>query len=232
VVVAPGLQRGGRSGTRALASAVVAIGIVLYFFALTVPSLPMLGAELRVASYSYDLGIKNAPALLPSASPAPTADASDRISSTTIAGGSPSVSALVVAAEGASAGASELATVGPGTGVGPGAASIGDSAFSNVERVIAETTAGKGNITSTFTLSSSDALEAGQQFLGEGYTELGQPGSGVFRSADELRQFRIDPGSLLGEHGPGIPHFHLETFESGATVPSVNNHIPFYEDLP
>jgi hypothetical protein len=96
--------------------------------------------------------------------------------------------------------------------------------------VIAETRAGKGNLTSSYSLSAADALEAGQKWVGPGYQEIGKPGSGVFRSADGLRQFRIDPSSITGQHSPNVPHVHLEGFsQPGAKRPSVNNHIPFFD---
>jgi len=52
---------------------------------------------------------------------------------------------------------------------------------------------------------------------------------GVFRSASNARQFRIDPGSLVGDHPPGVPHVHLEGYSPGAARPHVNNHIPFVD---
>jgi hypothetical protein len=70
-------------------------------------------------------------------------------------------------------------------------------------RVIGETLGKKAakdidNFTSAQKLSSSELLEAGEQFLGKNYKELD---SGVFRSADDLRGFRIDNSSVLGKHG-------------------------------
>jgi RHS repeat-associated protein len=95
--------------------------------------------------------------------------------------------------------------------------------------VIAETLSGKGNFTSNSTVSAAEGLDAGGKFLGEGYTELGKPGSGVFRSADGLRGFRIDPNSLSGSHAPNVPHMHFELYQPGAAKPYVNNHVPFFE---
>ena len=103
------------------------------------------------------------------------------------------------------------------------------AAEDTVGNVLAETAAGSGNITSAYTLTGDQALEAGQRWLGDDYTELGSPGSGVYRSADGARQFRMDPGSLEGNHAPGVPHVHLEGFNPGATKPYVNNHIPFVD---
>jgi hypothetical protein len=100
-------------------------------------------------------------------------------------------------------------------------------ATNTVDDVIAETaSATKKNITSAHTLTPAEALEAGQRWVGEGYSEIGKPGSGVFRSADGTKQFRMDEGSLLGNHAPNVPHVHLETYLPGARLPSVNNHIP------
>jgi RHS repeat-associated protein len=100
-------------------------------------------------------------------------------------------------------------------------------ASSIIDDVIAETRAGSGNLTSKFTLTADQALSAGEKWVGPGYTEIGKPGSGVFRSADGARQFRIDNGSITGAHNPGVPHVHLETISPGSKVPIANNHIPF-----
>ena len=75
--------------------------------------------------------------------------------------------------------------------------------------------------------TSDGLLQAGGKFLGPGYKEIGKQGSGVFRSADGTRQFRIDGNSLAGSHAPDVPHGHLETFAPGAAKPSANNHISF-----
>jgi hypothetical protein len=112
-----------------------------------------------------------------------------------------------------------------------GAAVVGAAkgGSSKIDAVIAETFASKGNITSTIKLSADDLLEAGQKFLGSGYKEIGKPGSGVFRSADGTRQFRIDNSSISGNHAPGVSHGHFELYELGATKPTVNNHVPFFD---
>ena len=103
------------------------------------------------------------------------------------------------------------------------------SASSVIDDVMAETRAGAGNLTSKYSLTADEALTAGERWVGSGYTELGKPGSGVFRSADGTRQFRIDNGSITGAHSPGVPHVHLETISPGSKVPVANNHIPFTE---
>lgn len=101
----------------------------------------------------------------------------------------------------------------------------GITKINKVDTVIAETFSGKGNITSDVILSADELLQAGEQFLGNGYKEIGKPGSSVFRSADDLRQFRIDDNSLLGKHSPGVPHGHLETFAPGGGTPTITFHF-------
>ncbi|MEP4076451.1 RHS repeat domain-containing protein [Haloferula sp.] len=107
---------------------------------------------------------------------------------------------------------------------------IGSAPKSKVDDVISETLNGnKKNITSQHTLTADEALTAGEKFVGPGYKEIGKPGSGVFRSADGTKQFRMDNNSLQGNHAPNVPHVHLETYAPGARKPTVNNHIPFTE---
>jgi hypothetical protein len=86
--------------------------------------------------------------------------------------------------------------------------------------------AGQGSLVSRFPMTADDALNSAIDFLGPGYRELGR-GRGVFRSADGLRQFRMDPDSLAGNHWPDIPHVHFEIFaNAGDKKPFVNNHVP------
>ena len=96
--------------------------------------------------------------------------------------------------------------------------------------VIFETLNSRGNITSQHTLSADDALSAGIEFIGPGYREIGKPGSGVFRSNEMFdgyyRQFRIDGGSLSGNHRPHIDHFHLQLIDDN-DIDVINNHIPY-----
>lgn len=99
--------------------------------------------------------------------------------------------------------------------------------FGNIDDVLQETVRRSGTFTSTNKLSQTDALDAGIRFLGPGYREIGKPGSGVFRSADGLRQFRIDDGSLAGTHAPGVQHVHFEVYATpDSRLPIVNNHVP------
>jgi len=108
------------------------------------------------------------------------------------------------------------------------AAGSGGNAANPVDDVIQETLSGADNFVSGTTLSADDALTAGERFVGSGYSELGRSGSGVFRSADGLRGFRMDSNSLQGLHRPNIPHVHLETFTPN-NVRISNNHIPFID---
>ncbi len=98
---------------------------------------------------------------------------------------------------------------------------------SKADDIIDETLNSKGNVTSKHTVSSDELLQAGEKFLGPGYKEIGKPGSGVFRSLDGTRQFRIDNNSISGNHAPGVPHGHPETYPTGGNRPITNNHIPF-----
>ena len=116
--------------------------------------------------------------------------------------------------------------MGGGSGTGAG---VARGAVLKADAVIAETLAGKGNILSSLRLSTDELLDAGAKFLGDAYSELGKSGSGVFRSADGTRGFRIDANSISGKHAPGVPHGHLETFAPGSTKPTTDNHIPFYD---
>lgn len=56
-------------------------------------------------------------------------------------------------------------------------------------------------------VTTEAALEAGGKWLGEGYREIGNVNSGVFRSADDARQFRITTG---GDYVRKGPHVHFE----------------------
>ncbi len=102
---------------------------------------------------------------------------------------------------------------------------------SSIDTVINETLNGKGNFTSSQTLTSSEALQSGIDFLGEGYTEIGKPGSGVYRNTvnGQIRQFRMDNNSICGNHAPNQPHVHLEIIDPVTNKPISNNHIIFTE---
>lgn len=95
-----------------------------------------------------------------------------------------------------------------------------------IDAVIHETNTQKGNITSRYTLSSDEALEAGMKYLGSEYREIGKSGSGVYRNKEGTRQFRMDNNSLEGNHSPNVPHVHLERISPNKKRPITNNHIP------
>jgi hypothetical protein len=50
-------------------------------------------------------------------------------------------------------------------------------------------------------LTSDEAIEAGQRWVGEGYREVGDMGSGVFHGADGSRQSRMGNGFFGMSHG-------------------------------
>jgi len=99
--------------------------------------------------------------------------------------------------------------------------------FCRVNAIIKETV--NGSVLSKYRVSANEALESGIKFLGPNYKQMGKSNSGVFRSADGTRGFRIDSTSLQGLHTPNFPHYHLEVYKPGANKPYINNHIPFYE---
>jgi hypothetical protein len=69
------------------------------------------------------------------------------------------------------------------------------------------------------------ALSLGERWLKPGYLELGNSGSGVFRSADNSRQFRMSVADVVGRHGTIGPHVHFEKFNSSG-VRTKNIHTP------
>lgn len=95
-----------------------------------------------------------------------------------------------------------------------------------VAQVFAETLEGFGNFTSRYHISQSEALTLGELWLGAGYQQIGKERSGVFVSADGRRRFRIDNGSLMGNHSPHHPHIHLELLNPQTGMVLSNNHIP------
>ncbi|MFK7702028.1 DUF637 domain-containing protein [Pseudomonas caspiana] len=96
-----------------------------------------------------------------------------------------------------------------------------------VDQVINETLSGKKNFTSSMTLTTDEALSAGQKYLGPEYREIGKPGSGVFHSADGTKEFRIDSGSISGAHAPGVPHVHFGVKDPVTGKYISNNYVPY-----
>jgi len=89
------------------------------------------------------------------------------------------------------------------------------------------TLSGKKNFTSSMTLTTDEALSAGQKYFGPEYREIGKPGSGVFHSADGTKEFRIDSGSISGAHAPGLPHVHFGVKDPVTGKYISNNHVPY-----
>ncbi|MCL2859326.1 MAG: hypothetical protein FWF46_01885, partial [Oscillospiraceae bacterium] len=100
------------------------------------------------------------------------------------------------------------------------------SEINKTNDIINETLNSKGNITSKYTLTEDEALDLGNELMGTGYKEVGKPGSGVFEKqiGDQTYRFRIDSGSLEGNHAPSISHVHVEILDKSRNV-IVNNHI-------
>ena len=74
-------------------------------------------------------------------------------------------------------------------------------------------------------MSVDDALDAGEDWLGDGYTEP-SPGSGRFVSQDGTRIFRMVQSCIRGLHG--APHVNFESFDSTLARAGrilLNNHV-------
>jgi hypothetical protein len=81
---------------------------------------------------------------------------------------------------------------------------------------------GLGNIGSHGVVDAGTALSSGQKWLGAGYKEIA---SGVFRSVDGLRQFRMTNADLLATHGNIGSHVHFEVLDQLGKVIE-NLHLP------
>jgi len=57
-------------------------------------------------------------------------------------------------------------------------------------------------------MSTNDALDVAERYLGEGYTEPVE-GSGRYVSSDVTRVVRMDDSDITGAHGGG-PHMNFE----------------------
>ena len=73
-------------------------------------------------------------------------------------------------------------------------------------------------------MNSQDALALGIRWLGPGYRQVGPTNSGVFRSSNSERQFRMTDADILGRHGSDGPHVHFETLNTRGDV-TENLHI-------
>lgn len=98
-----------------------------------------------------------------------------------------------------------------------------------MDAVLDESAKGTGNFGSVNKLTPDEALTAGERWVGPGYKEMGGSGTGVFRSADGTKQFRIDEASITGAHGDIGPHVHFENVDPmrrGKDAIMSNNHVP------
>lgn len=86
------------------------------------------------------------------------------------------------------------------------------------------------NIKNGTTLTTNQALDAAEDFLGKGYKDLG---NGRFVSADGTRQVRMGDSDILGKHGNG-PHINFETLAPNPNKPGkmmiINNKHIYLKD--
>jgi len=102
-----------------------------------------------------------------------------------------------------------------------------------VDDVLQESADGVGNFGSAHKLNADEALDAGEQWVGEGYNEMGPSGSGVFRSADGTKQFRMTDADLDGAHGDIGSHVHFERVNpnrAGRAAIEGNNHVELLDE--
>lgn len=79
-----------------------------------------------------------------------------------------------------------------------------------------------GNIASHGLVDAGTALSSAEIWLGIGYKEIAP---GVFRSLDEMRQFRMTTSDLLPTHGRIGSHVHFEALDKSGKVIE-NLHLP------
>lgn len=82
---------------------------------------------------------------------------------------------------------------------------------------------GWGNIGSHGPVPTDTVLDAAQRWLRPGHREIAP---GVFRSSDNLRQFRMTDRDLLPTHGTIGPHVHFEIPNPSGGPPLENLHLP------
>lgn len=79
---------------------------------------------------------------------------------------------------------------------------------------------GLGNIGSHDPMDAGKALDRAEDWLGPGYREIA---AGVFRSSDDLRQFRMTGWDLMGTHSGGVPHVHFEAINPNNSRDIIEN---------
>jgi hypothetical protein len=108
---------------------------------------------------------------------------------------------------------------GPGTGVGPGSASINDPASQF-------TPSGVANLADNINMTTGDALDTAQEFLGDNYSEVD---NGVFQSpADQnglFNQVRMTDNDLVED--PRGAHLNFEQWQNSlrGSIRNFNYHV-------
>lgn len=102
-------------------------------------------------------------------------------------------------------------------------------AFSAVANTLVSS--GASPLTNGMTVSTSNALDRAEQFLGKGYYES-PSNSGIFYSQDGLRQVRMTNSDITGTHAGG-PHLSFETgnwtvLSSGRSSFSVSENLQIF----
>jgi RHS repeat-associated protein len=107
---------------------------------------------------------------------------------------------------------------------GPLSRSSAEAAARQLDDALKAARGGRGAVNVTSGGRTVDeALTMGQRFVGEGAQEVGP---GVFRSADETRQFRMTDADITGRHGKIGPHVHFEKFDPLTGEKIKNIHTP------
>jgi RHS repeat-associated protein len=85
-------------------------------------------------------------------------------------------------------------------------------------------TPGSAAVDITATARTADqVLGLSARFLGKNYEEIAP---GVYRSASELRQFRMTSSDLAGRGMKGVPHVHFEWIDPATREVLKNYHVP------
>ena len=79
-----------------------------------------------------------------------------------------------------------------------------------------------GDVAGGGPIDGNQVLTTAEQWLGAGYREIAP---GVFRSADNARQFRMTESDLLGNHGNIGPHVHYESIGPDGRTITENSHV-------
>jgi len=77
--------------------------------------------------------------------------------------------------------------------------------------------------------TADQTLKLGERWVGKGYKEMGNKGSGVFRSADGTKQFRMTNSDITGAHGKIGPHTNFERIDNATGEVIKNYHVPLLD---